>query len=352
MTIDPFATVVGQDDAIKQLRAALESPVHAYLLVGQRGSGKRALARAFAAALLAADAPSAELADRAARLALEEHHPDLHIIERVGASITVDTARDIVRDASLSPVEGERKVFILVDFHLVQQAGPTLLKAIEEPSATTTFIVLADRVPPELVTIASRCVRIDVVPLSDSEVVDALVASGVAAEQAEEIAGSARGDLERARLLARDPRFSLRRDLWWSVPARLDGTGATVTTLVGELRASIDDASTALEARQKEEVAELEARVERYGERGAGRRLLGERQRRELRRLRTDEVRFGLVTLASRYRDALADGSLDPRAALRALDAINDLHEALIRNLNEPLALQALLLVLPPVGSS
>src|SRR5262245_4108098 len=110
MTIDPFETVVGQDDAIKQLRAALTSPVHAYLLVGQRGSGKRALARAFAAALLASDAPTSELADRAARLALDEHHPDLHIVERVGASIQVKEIEEIVREASLSPIEGNRKV--------------------------------------------------------------------------------------------------------------------------------------------------------------------------------------------------------------------------------------------------
>lgn len=350
-TIDPFDTVVGQDDAIKQLRAALATPVHAYLLVGQRGSGKRALARAFAAALLAAAAPTPELADRAVRLALDEHHPDLHVVERVGASIQVAEIEEIVRQASLAPIEGERKVFVLVDFHLIEKQYARLLKAIEEPSPTTTFIVLAERVPPDLVTIASRCVRIDAVPLTDTEVADALVSSGVEAERASEIAVSARGDLERARLLARDPRFSLRRDLWWSVPVRLDGTGATVTTLVGEIRASIDDAAAPLEARQLEDVAELEARVERYGERGAGRRVLTERHRRELRRLKTDEVRFGLVTLASRYRDALSDGSVEPRDALAAIDAINDLHGALIRNLNETLALQALLLKLPPVAS-
>ena len=331
------------------MRAALESPVHGYLLVGPRGSGKRALARSFAAALLAADAPSPDLADRAVRLALAEHHADLHVIERTGAWITVEEARDIVREASLAPVEGHRKVFLLVDFHLVQQAGPTLLKAIEEPSDTTTFIVLAERVPPELVTIASRCVRIDVEPLRDDEVRAALVASGVDADDAEVVAASARGDLERARLLASDVRFSLRRALWWSVPERLDGTGAAVFQLAGEIKAAIDDAQAPLEAQHQEELTELEARVERYGERGSGRRLLIDRQKREVRRHRTDEVRFGLVTLATRYRDAMATGTIATPGALAAIDAINGVHEALVRNLNEPLALQALLLRLPPI---
>ena len=53
MTIDPWAEIVGQTFAVDQLKAAAKSPVHAYLLVGPRGSGKRSLARAFAAALLA-----------------------------------------------------------------------------------------------------------------------------------------------------------------------------------------------------------------------------------------------------------------------------------------------------------
>ena len=60
----------------------------------------------------------------------------------------------------------------------------------------------------------------------------------------------------------------------------------------------IDDAAAPLEARHAIELAELEARIERYGERGSGKRELVERHRRELRRHRTDEVRFGLATLA------------------------------------------------------
>ena len=55
-TIDPWADVVGQDFAVAQLQAASTRPIHAYLLVGPRGSGKRQLARAFAATLLASSA--------------------------------------------------------------------------------------------------------------------------------------------------------------------------------------------------------------------------------------------------------------------------------------------------------
>ena len=50
--VDLWADVVGQDDAIAELRAAVDAPVHAYLLVGPRGWGARELARAFAAGLV------------------------------------------------------------------------------------------------------------------------------------------------------------------------------------------------------------------------------------------------------------------------------------------------------------
>ena len=60
LTIDPWREVVGQERAVARLRAASARPVHAYLLVGPAGSGKRSLARAFAAQLLADAADAAD----------------------------------------------------------------------------------------------------------------------------------------------------------------------------------------------------------------------------------------------------------------------------------------------------
>ena len=47
-----WAGVVGQPQAVAELVAAANNPVHAYLLVGPPGVGKAAAARAFAGALL------------------------------------------------------------------------------------------------------------------------------------------------------------------------------------------------------------------------------------------------------------------------------------------------------------
>ena len=340
--------VRGQERAVAQLRAAARAPVHAYLFVGPPGSGKRAAAHAFAASLLCTDGGCN--ACRACTLALAAHHPDLVVVERTGPFISVDQAREIVRQASLSPVEGGRKVLLLVDFHLVQNAAPMLLKIIEEPPAGTVFVILTEQVPPELVTIASRCVRIDFRTLRHDEVVEALLADGVDLHQAREIADAAAGRLDRARLLASDPEFEARRRVWRALPGELDGTGATVARLVDHLGAVLDSAALApLEARHAAEVADLAERVERYGERGAGRRQMEERHKRERRRLRTDELRFGLATLQAGYRDALAAGQGDMQAWLAAVDRLHAAAEALVRNPSEALLLQALLLDLPPL---
>jgi DNA polymerase-3 subunit delta' len=343
--VDPWAGIVGQARAIEQLKAAAHAPVHAYLLVGPRGSGKRSLARAFAGALLASTAPSDP--DRTVNLALAGRHPDLHEFERAGPYITVEQADAIIRESSRSGVESDRKVLVLVDFHLVQPAVEAkLLKSIEEPPGDTVFVVLADSVPALLEPIASRCVRIAVEPLSESFVAEALMTSGVESGVAAEVAAAANGDLDRARLLATDPRFSLRRALWRSIPEQLDDTGAMVARLVGEVRGSIDDAAAPLQERHAVEIVELEARIERYGERGSGKTQLVERQRREVRRHRTDEIKFGLATMAARYRDELPS---DPRTALQAIESIEDSHTSMERNPNETLLLHALLLALPPL---
>ncbi|HJR24677.1 MAG TPA: ATP-binding protein, partial [Acidimicrobiales bacterium] len=187
--IDVWADVVGQDAAVAQLTAAASHPVHAYLLVGPAGAGKRAAARAFAALLLSAGSEGEE-AERHVRLALAETHPDLRVVEPTTAQgrINAETAREIVQQAALSPAEGNRKVLVLEDFHLIDKFGAILLKYVEEPPASTFFVILAQDVPPELVTIASRAVRIDLGPVPLEVMVDRLVTEGVEAERARAIA--------------------------------------------------------------------------------------------------------------------------------------------------------------------
>ncbi len=348
-TADPWADVVGQPRAVAQLRAALTDPVHAYLLVGPRGSGKRAAARAFAGELLAHGSEGEDV-ERHRHLAAAEAHPDLIVVERSGASIDVGQARSITERASRSPSEGDRKVLVLDEFHrLDPRTGGILLKTIEEPPAGTFFVVLAEEVSPDLVTIASRCLQIAFTPVPAATIEASLVEEGIDAAAAADAAAFADGDLRRARLLATDPRLGVRREAWRSLPRRLDGTGARAATLVDELRATIDDAQAAIDAAHREERARHDEQVERYGQRGAGSAELVKRHRREVRRFRTDELRTGLAELARAYRDELAVSSR-PGPLIDGLRAIQGAAESLVRNPNEELLLQALLLRLPSLS--
>ena len=346
-----YADVPAQPAALAALEAAARRPVHAYLFVGPPGTGKMAAAHSFAAALLRGVSDT-----DVRRRVLAGVHPDLVVVEAEGASISMGTAREVTRLAARSPVEGERKVLILTDFHLVKDAGPALLKTIEEPPASAVFVILAEYLPPELVTIASRCVRVDFFPLSTEEVGNVLVGSGIDPARASELAAASGGRLDRARLLASDPDFERRRQVWLSVPARLDGSGATVAVLADELVALLEGAVANIRDRQTDELATLEARnaramevdgkVGRAGRAGlkTGVRDLEEHHKRALRRLRTDELRSGLGTLAGAYRDRLSGGQ--PRqtaAAAQALDLIQAAAVDLAFNPGETLMLQALL---------
>ncbi|MBI4883354.1 MAG: hypothetical protein HY826_04795 [Actinobacteria bacterium] len=344
-----WKAVVGQERAVEQLTQSALAPVHAYLFVGPAGCTKDEAARAFAALLLTGtDDPAA----RDARLILAGEHPDVREIERSGARISAEQVAEIIHNAALAPIEGKRKVMILHEFHLLDAAGAgRLLKTLEEPPESTIFIVLADQVPPELVTIASRCVRIEFGTINESTIIGLLVDEGSTPATAKQAAQAAEGSITRARVLAGDPDLVQRRGAFAAVPAKLDGTGATVVATCHQLNALIEAAAAPLAARQAQEATELEARIAATGERGGGRKQLEERHKRELRRHRIDELRSGLGVIAGAYRDALVSNQATrPEAAVQAVRRIHAALEALERNPNELLLMQSLLLDLPSLA--
>lgn len=375
MSSDLYDGVVGQERAVALLRASAARPVHAYLLVGPAGTGKKAAAAAFAASLLcpSSGAHDGGLCD-SCRRALAGVHPDVVQVEREGAFIGLDAAQQVSRLAQMSPVEAARKVMVLHELHLVRDAVPALLKTIEEPPASTFFVILADHVPAELVTIASRCVTVEFDALTEEQVAGVLMADGVDPGRAQALAAAAGGRLDRARLLVADEGFEARRRAWRELPARLDGTGATAAALAEGLLSAIEASAEPLRARH---AAELEALAERGRASGGGRgrgargsaaevKQAEERHRREARRQRTDELRAGLATLAAAYRERLAAGlgrraggeasgasmnGAASKAALEAVGLIDAAAQSLELNPNETLLLQALLARLGRLGS-
>ena len=83
-------------------------------------------------------------------------------------------------------------------------------------------------------------------------------------------------------------------------PAASNGTGARAAELAAEIKALIDDAQDAIDARHEQEAAELEERIERYGQRGSGKKDIVDRHKREVRRHRFAELRLALADLRRR----------------------------------------------------
>ena len=350
MTDSVWDDVVGQATAVEQLRAAAEhGPVHAYLFTGPPGSTKHRAARAFAAVLLTgSDDPTT----RDARLILHGEHPDVREVRRTGPAISAEQARHIADTAALSPIESAHKILILEEFHFVRpDSAAILLKTIEEPPESTTFIVLADFVPHELITISSRSVVVEFRAIATDLIAARLLTEGIDPAAAKAAAQAAYGDLDRARLLATDESLAERRGAFVQAPSRLDGSGSAATSLVTEILELIERAAEPLLARQAAELETLEERVTQLGERGSGRKELTDRHRRELRRHRTDEFRTGLAALAAVYRDELTTGSpRDPAAISSAVHRIHRALGTLGRNPNERLLLESLFWSLPQIA--
>src|SRR5918992_3420912 len=185
------------------LGAALEGrPAHAYLLHGPAGTGKRAAARDFAAALLAGDVPEAR-----ARV-MHGTHPDLTWVAPSGAHemLRRDVQESVVAAASHTPFESSHRVFVLERADTMNdEAANALLKTLEEPPAYVVLLLLTDRPTQVLPTISSRCQPVRFDPLPAAELARRLRDEGADAATADACARLSLGDGERARELARRP---------------------------------------------------------------------------------------------------------------------------------------------------
>ncbi len=185
---------------------------HAYLLAGPEHIGKHTLARAFAQALTCEN-PTRDQGlgacgqCRSCRLAAEGMHPDHRIFAPAGNQLLIDQIREIVREASLSPVESPYKVFIIDAFERANvHAANALLKTLEEPSPTTRILLISHQPSSLLDTIISRCQLLRLRPLPERQTTQALMERfGLDQDTARRLARLSNGRIGRAFTLAQDP---------------------------------------------------------------------------------------------------------------------------------------------------
>src|SRR5512141_294755 len=204
---------------------------HSWLFTGPPGSGRSNAAIAFAAALQCehADEGRAGCGEcHACHTAMAGSHADVSVIRTQKLSIGVDEVRDLVRRAALAPVGRRWQVLVVEDAdRLTDQACNALLKAIEEPTDRTVWMLCAPTVEDVLPTIRSRCRLVTLTTPTPEDVAAFLVRTeGVADSLASHAARASQGHIGRARALARDEATRNRRREVVSLPARLTSLGA------------------------------------------------------------------------------------------------------------------------------
>lgn len=338
-------------------------PAHAYLFHGPAGSGKEAVAKAFAGALLADGARTPHtVAERVRR----DTHPDLTWVTPSGASevLVGDIEGPVVAAATHTPFESKRRVFVIEAAGTMNdQAANRLLKTLEEPAPFAHLILLAEHREDVLPTIASRCQQVRFDPLAGALVRERLEQAGgerIDATRAAACAELAGGDVSLARRLA-DAEGAKLRDWAETFAGAALGGGEEQRNWMDLLEAAKTAGAEAAEAageRLRAEAELLPSKERRKYEREGA-----DVVRRAERRTRTATLELGLKLAEQWLRDAWCFAVGTPELALavdrtrelaacaegrsaaslmRGVELVCDTRLRLPLNVSEELALEAL----------
>lgn len=310
--------LVGQEPVVEQLRraAAGEGLTHAWLFTGPPGSGRSTAAKAFAAAL------NCEVDDvmgrgcgvcAGCRTVLAESHSDVTLVRTEKITITIDEARELVAKSGDRPSTGRWRIVVVEDAdRMAERTTNVLLKAIEEPTPRTIWMLCAPSPADVLVTIRSRCraVNLRLPPVDD---VAALLVErdGADPELALQAARAAQSHIGIARRLVHDESARERRAATVRLPLTLSTVSQAVNLAEQLVKIATEEAASSNEERDAQERGRL---LETLGVAGdeklppslrAQVRQLEEDQKRRAKRSVTDSLDRTLTDLLSFYRDVL-----------------------------------------------
>lgn len=211
-----FHDIIGHEKIKEHLQRAIEyhRVSHAYILSGEKGMGRKTIAKAFAMSLLCEKhgvEPCMEC--HSCKQFLSGNHPDvIWVTHEKTASIGVDDVREQINDTvAIRPYSSPYKVYLVDEAEkMTVQAQNALLKTIEEPPVYAVLVLITTNQETFLPTILSRCIQLKLRPLKDSVISDYLSDKlGISASQADIYAAFARGNLGKAIHLASSEKFAL-----------------------------------------------------------------------------------------------------------------------------------------------
>ena len=190
------------------------SVVHAFLIHGDEGCGKKTLAQTMSMTLHCTgegEKPCLECGP--CRRMLMGVHPDHIEVASDSSVISVKMVRDLIDRLTEKPYEGGWRTVIIHDAEKMNEAAQNaLLKTLEEPDGRTAFFLLTAHPEGLLATIRSRCRPVFMPRLSEEVIASELIGRGMSEGRARYAARLSQGVMGRAIALCRedDPYFAWR----------------------------------------------------------------------------------------------------------------------------------------------
>lgn len=214
-----FKDVVGHKDIIQYMKNAINQNKisHAYIVNGQRGSGKKLLSRLFAMALQCESGQNEPCGTcKSCVQTKNSNQPDIiTVTHEKPTSISVDEIREQINgDIMIKPYSSRYKIYIVPEADLMTvQAQNALLKTLEEPPEYAVIFLLTENADSLLATIRSRCVMLKLRNIKDKLVKQYLIEQlQVPDYQADLCAAFAQGNIGRAAMLAKSEYFNEIKD--------------------------------------------------------------------------------------------------------------------------------------------
>ncbi|MCR5594222.1 MAG: DNA polymerase III subunit delta [Lachnospiraceae bacterium] len=209
-----FDSIIGQEQIRDHMAGAIASGHvgHAYIINGEKSSGKEYIAGLFAKALQCTGEGEKPCCKCPSCMQAESgNQPDIiYVSHEKPGSIGVDDVRDqICNDISIRPYSSEYKIYICNEAEKMTPAAQNaLLKTLEEPPAYGIIFLLTTSVDALLPTIQSRCITLNMKPVRDDQMRKYLTGElGMSSDKADMCIAFARGNVGKAKLLACSEEF-------------------------------------------------------------------------------------------------------------------------------------------------